>query len=299
MYVSIPAEINDSVLVSNIPEPDTGESVWLVGTTYAADAEVIVVSTHSVYRSVQSSNTGNDPTTDDGTWWVRIRPTNKYAMFDGVIGTQSTETTQIQVDITPGSYINNVSAFNVSASTVNVVMDDPTYGEVYNTSVDMQDNSAVIDLYTYFFEPIVNKRRFSLWDLPNYPNATTTVTFTTTGNVSVGELVLGKVRELGIAQYGTGFQLLDFNVVERDAFGNLTKTTDRRSAKLAKYNVKTLSTKSDNTFNILDDLRGTACVWSGSLTNDKTLIYGYHGDARVNFSTPSLDDVTIEVEGLT
>lgn len=299
MYVSKPVAINDSVLVSNIPEPDTGETVWLVGTNYNANDEVIVVSTHSKYRSVQGSNVGNDPTTDDGTWWVRIAPTNKYAMFDGLIGTQSTETTQIQVEITAGTYVNAVSAFNVSATSANVTVNDLTNGEVYNQDIDMQDNSMVVDLFTYFFEPIISKRRFSLWDLPIYPSATVTVTFDATGDVSVGELVLGQSRELGVAQYGTGYQLLDFNVVQRDAFGNLSPTTDRRSAKLGKYVVKTLTHKTENTFNILDDLRGIACVWTGSLDNDKTLIYGYHSDARVNYSTPSLDDVTIEVEGLT
>lgn len=299
MYVLKPVTITDSNLTSNIPEPDTGETVWLVGSTYALNDEVIVVSTHSKYRSVQAGNTGNDPTLDDGTWWVRVAPTNKYAMFDGLIGTQSTESTQIQVDFDAGVIVNGLSVFNVSAQTANVTMNDPIDGEVYNKDIDMRDNSQVVDWYTYFLEPIIEKRRFSLWDLPGYPNATVTLTLGSTGDVACGECVIGQQINLGAALYGTGFQLLNFNVTERDAFGNIVKTTDRRTAKLAKYNVHTPSARSEYVFNVLDDLRDTACVWSGSVDNDKTLIYGYHADARVNFSTPSLDDITIEVEGLT
>lgn len=305
MYVSKPVEVNDGNLVSNIPEPDTGETEWLVGSTYNTGDEVISLTTHIKYKSNIDSNTGNDPdaaTYDENgisTNWTIFGKSNRYAMFSGVIGNQSIEDTQIQVDITPSTAVSAVSAFNVSATSVNVTVDDPTNGEVYNHDINMQDNSMIVDLYTYFFEPIVSKRRFSLWDLPIYPQATITVTFDGSGDVAVGELVLGQVRELGMAQKGCGFQLLDFNITKRNPFGDITATTGRRSAKLGKYVVKTLAHKTENTFNILDDLRGTACVWTGSLDNDKTLIYGYHSDARVNYSTPSLDDVTIEVEGLT
>lgn len=63
----------------NDPVTDTGtwwEDVgvasppgWNSSTTY--DAGALVAGTNArTYRSVQAGNTGNDPTTDDGTWWV-------------------------------------------------------------------------------------------------------------------------------------------------------------------------------------------------------------------------------------
>lgn len=305
MYVLKPVTITDSNLTSNIPEPDTGEAEWLVGSTYAAGDEVISLATHTKYKSNAGGNIGNDPDSETydsdgiGANWTIYGKSNRYSMFSGVIGTQSTESTQIQVDFDASVIVNGLSVFNVSAQTANVTMDDPIDGEVYNKDIDMRDNSQVVDWYTYFLEPIVEKRRFSLWDLPGYPNATVTLTLGSTGDVACGECVIGQQINLGAALYGTGFQLLNFNVTERDAFGNIVKTTDRRTAKLAKYNVHTPTARSEYVFNVLDDLRDTACVWSGSVDNDKTLIYGYHADARVNYSTPSLDDITIEVEGLT
>lgn len=299
MYVQKPITVTDANLTTNIPEPDAGETAYNAGTSYSIGDEVILTSTHRKYRSVQNSNTGHDPAADDGTWWVDIAPTNAWAMFDGIIGTQSTESTEIQISIDAGVYITGLAIFNVTAQTANVTVDDPTDGEVYNHDIDMRDNSQVVDWFTYFIEPIVEKRRVALWDLPAYPNATVAITLGSSGDVSVGECIFGQVMDLGVAQYGTGFQLLNFNVTERDAFGNIIRTTGRRTAKLGKYNIKTLSPRTEYVFNALDDLRDTACVWSGSTDDDKTLIYGYHSDARVNFSTPSLDDVSIEVEGLT
>lgn len=299
MYVLRPRAISDANLTSNIPEPDTGEQVWSAGTTYAKGNEVISTSTHRVYRSVIDSNTGNDPTTDDGTKWTNIRATNKYRMFDNVIGSQSNRNANLTVTIAGGQLTNAASVFNVSAQTANVTMNDPSAGEVYNRNIEMRDNSEVTDWYTYFFEPIVEKKEFSLWDLPAYPSATVTLTLTSTGDVKCGEFVVGKQSELGVALLGTSSQLLNFNTTTRDVFGNIIKTTDRRTAKLTKYNVHTLTSKTQNVFNILDELKDVACVWTGSLSDDKTLTFGYHSDARVNFSNPSVDDVTIEVEGLT
>lgn len=91
MRVIPPLTITDSNRTSsNLDEPASGEpAAWLVGTTYAADDTVFVASTHRIYTSVQGSNLGNDPTTDDGTWWIETAPTNAWAMFDNTVSTQS------------------------------------------------------------------------------------------------------------------------------------------------------------------------------------------------------------------
>lgn len=91
MIVIPPLTITDSNLTDlNLAEPAAGEPpAWLVGTTYAADDTVYVASTHRIYTSVQGSNLGNDPTTDDGTWWIETAPTNAWAMFDNTVSTQS------------------------------------------------------------------------------------------------------------------------------------------------------------------------------------------------------------------
>ena len=66
-----PETVTDTIFQSSdVPEADY--SAWLVGTTYA-DGDRVIVTTpniHKIYESQQAANTGNDPTTDDGTWWL-------------------------------------------------------------------------------------------------------------------------------------------------------------------------------------------------------------------------------------
>jgi hypothetical protein len=56
------------------------------GTTYA-DGDRVIVTTgyHKIYESQQAANTGNDPTTDDGTWWLEVSSTNRWKMFDAIV----------------------------------------------------------------------------------------------------------------------------------------------------------------------------------------------------------------------
>jgi len=74
-----PETITDSIFQSStVTEAD--ESEWASGTTYADAALVMVTgtgggaatATHKIYESQQGSNTGNDPTIDDGTYWVEV-----------------------------------------------------------------------------------------------------------------------------------------------------------------------------------------------------------------------------------
>ena len=73
-----PETVTDTIFQSSdVPENDY--SAWLVGTTYA-DGDRVIVTTpniHKIYESQQGANTGNDPTTDDGTWWVEVSSTNR------------------------------------------------------------------------------------------------------------------------------------------------------------------------------------------------------------------------------
>lgn len=303
MYVIRPYEVNDAILASSsIPEPDTGETVWSAG-SYSTGTERISTVTHKVYRSTVDSNT-LDPTLDTydesgvGTKWLIVGATNKWRMFDGIIGSTSTGDSPIEVDLDLASLVDSMAFFNVTAGSINVTVTHPVEGEVYNKEIQTRDNSSVTDWWTYFTEPIVEKRNIAIWDLPGYAGCT--LSFSVDGDsVSVGEVVFGRKSELGVAQYGTGYQMLNFNITQRDAFGNITRTRGRRVAKLVSYTIKTLTSKTQNTFNILDQLRDIPAVYTGSLVDDKTLAYGYHSDVRINFSTPSLDDVSIEVEELT
>lgn len=296
MILVNPIQINDArLLASSVAEPDAGEVEWVAG-TYNANEEVISTTTHRVYRSVIDGNTSN-PETDDGTNWVDIRATNRWRMFDKTIGSQSTGN-DVAITLDPSTVFNTVAGLNITgAESINVTVTDPLDGEIYNKDIDMVDNGAVTDYYAYFFEPIVAIKEFALFDLPPYPNAEIGITITGTG-VGVGEILTGRQVVLGVTQYGTSWKPSQFGLRERDDFGNYTvniiATTD-----IMDYNVKIL--KSDFAFvrSVLTSLGSDPTLWSATTEGgDGTLVYGYYDNINVNFSSPSLYDTTISVQGL-
>ena len=303
MRVLPPIPVTDATFTSStIAEPDTGETVWTAG-TYNTGVKRINTTTHRVYEVVAIPSTGDDPTIGvlaTPPTWVDIGPTNKWAMFDDVIGTVSTENLTLTVVLDPDKVVNGVAGFNISGATsINVTMTDPAEGVVYNNNLSMLDNSSVIDYYEYFFEPIVNITSFVLLDLPAYIHATTSFTVNGSANVSVGTFVYGNQVSLGVTNHGTGLQLLDFNIKERDAFGNFKVTTDRRTAKMVDYDVTIPTNKIGYVYNTLANLTTKAAVWVGtSDTDDSTLVYGYYRNMNINIGAPTISSATINIEGL-
>lgn len=294
-----PVTITDSILVaSNVAENDYAE--WAVGTTYSLGDKVIVLSTHRIYESLINSNTGNDPTTDDGTKWLNIGATNRWKAFDNTISDQTTNTTSITYELDPSSLVNAIAMFNLDATDVDITVTDPVEGVVYNENVSLLDNSAVENWWGYFFEPIVRKSEFVKFDLPNYASATLDVSINTnTGDpAKVGQIVIGNQKTLGLTTYGTTISIQDYSTKDTDAFGNVV-ITERRFAQLVDYDVKLATSTVRDVQKTLANFRATPIVYSG--TEDGTygdLVYGYYRNFGINISTPSFSDATIEVEGL-
>ena len=117
-----PMIVTDALFVSsNVPETD--HAAWAIATPYIAGNRVIVIATHSVYEAV-GATTGDDPTTDDGTNWVRVGPTNRWRAFDGNENSLTTNSTTIEyvIEITDGvtdgfegGFVDGVGFFGLNA----------------------------------------------------------------------------------------------------------------------------------------------------------------------------------------
>lgn len=302
MRVIPPVTITDSILTSSpIPEPDAsvGEIEWSAYTSVIGDQRV-VVSTHRIYEAVAA--TTDDPVAGAAKTvptWIDIAPTNRWAMFDTVVGTQSTITSPLTIELTPAQIINTVAGFNIDgASTVDVVVNSVAEGEVYNTTIEMLDNTAVVDFYEYFFSPIINVTEFILTDLPAYSDQTITVTIDGDADIDAGVLVMGRQTSIGTALYGTNWQALDYSRKEKDDFGNFI-IVERSTVDRFEYDVAVEKRLFGYTKKLLKDLSTTPCVWAGTDdTGDGTVVYGYYIDTSINLSSPSIIDATITVEGL-
>lgn len=304
MDIIRPITVDNTVLVSsNVSEDDYAE--WASGTTYSLGNRVIVIgTTHRVYESLINSNSGNDPTTDDGTNWLDLGATNRWKAFDQKISDQVENTDSIEYTLNdPSSYITAITFFGLSGVELNVTVTDSTVGgegEVYNTTVSLIDNRDVDDWYTYFFEEIIYKTEAQLLDLPPYLDADLDVTISAdTGETAkVGQVVFGFLTDLGLTTYGTNISIEDFSRKETDAFGNFI-IVERDFSKTADYDVRFPTGIARKIQETLAKYRATPIVYIGS--DDVaygTTVYGYFRRFDLTLDTPSYSLAAIEVEGL-
>lgn len=294
-----PIAVVDGIFTSNVPEPDpsVGEIEWTTG-TYTTGTQRVVSADHKVYEVVADPSTSESPAGGNSSDWVEVKSTNRYRMFDGVIGAKTEYPSSIEFSFTPNLLFNGFSAFGLVGQSAIVEMNDPSEGLVYSKQVDLRDESAVVDFYEYFFEPIVQVDNFTLTDLPAYTTATVSITVTAEDTAEIGEVAIGKQILIGEGLYGSSYESKNFSEISRDDFGFLT-ITKRDSISLLSYNV--LIDKSDFPYvkNQLVFTESTPVVWIGTDDlSDGTVVYGISRKSTINFSSPQKYDCTIKVEGL-
>jgi len=250
-------DVTDAILVSSTV-PETDHPVWAVGTTYALAANVI--KGHKIWESVQAGNLGNDPETDDGTWWTEGLATNRWKVFDGYLQDQTSQATSAEWVLTPGQYFDTVAFLNINAAAVQIVIDDPAEGEVYNETYDLVDNSAVFDGWSYFFAPIIQRSNFCVSDLPPYQSATMTITFTGT-TVFVGQIAMGLAEVLGFTSNQMPIGIEDYTRLNEDTFGR-TSPVVRGYARTATPMVVVDRARVRYLERVVADQRGIPTIWS-------------------------------------
>jgi hypothetical protein len=221
-------------------------------------------------------------------------------MFDFIIG-EATEQSggPIDVTVTQPSLINSVALFGVKGSTAQVIVTDASEGEVYNRTVDLNDNTGINNWYSYFFAPIVKVQEAIFTDLPAYAGADVRIVVDNGDNdTAIGEAVLGRQRNLGVTLMGFQFGIEDFSRKERDIFGNFV-VIERRFAKLAQYDVFLENAQVNEAFSVLASNRARAVVYIGSENKRETVTLGFFRDFSTLRTGPVSSEMTLEVEGLT
>ncbi|MDX5413411.1 MAG: hypothetical protein LPK02_10235 [Rhodobacterales bacterium] len=313
MKIIIPQDVTDATLFSSsIPENDY--PAWAMGTTYARGDFVISTATHTVYRSLTDANTGNDPDLEqvaladpliddpDPIRWQIIGATNRWRMFDKKPSVQATAADQIEVVIKPLPIVGGIAGFGIEANSVTVTGYSPgVTAEVFNRTIEMRDESLVVDWYSYYFAPITPLTEFVITDLPPYGDLEVTVTIDKPGaTVRCGQIVIGGLREIGITKpENTGFTGLDFSYVQQDDFGDLT-TVRRAATRLSQFEVLMANATLLGFDRLMRDLRGgVAAVWIGDGDARKAAInYGFYRDYRTVYQTSDHAILSLQIQGI-
>lgn len=299
MNVIRPIVVTDAMLTaSNVPETDYSE--WNAATNYTVGDFSIrtTAATHKVYRNLIAGVNATPPE-DAPTRWQDYSPTNRWAAFDKRTGTQTEQATSITYRLVPGATVNSVAFINLSAASVRIVMTDPTDGVVYDETVSATVASLSGDWDSFFFDYITRKSDVVVQNLPTYPLATLDITISeASGTAKVGVVAIGRSIELGDAQHGASFGIVDYSRKEADEFGGYT-IVQRAFAKRATFDIVVEKDVVDAVATLLAELRSTPAVWVGSTEYQGTIIYGFYKDFDVVIAYPTWCDCSIEIEGLT
>jgi hypothetical protein len=295
MRVISPLEVDLTTLITS-DVPDTDFTVWAAGTyTVGVERQYDL----QAYRVIVASTTDRP---DVGAaavppTWLRLGYINRWRMFRDGSDSKTVQEDLIEVELLFPTLVNSVALFGLGGRDANVKMTDAIEGVVYDETQDIVD-IGVLDWYGYFFFPYGIRENLLFDDLPAYIGADITITISaeTGSDASCGRVIVGKVTELGITEYGTAVSSINYGQRSRDGFGNLTLGTGR-TIRLVNFNVVMPTGLVSTVARTLESVTNVPTAFIGNDTIDATIIFGVYRDFRINFSNYALSNTDLEVEG--
>lgn len=294
-----PVEITPAKLISsNVPETDF--AAWVSTTAYDIDTKVIW--NHHIYQALAAVPVGVKPgeeviDKDHPAKWLDLGSTNRWRMFDNKVESLTTNPGTIEVTIKPGAVVNSLALFNLKGKSVTVTMVDALEGEVYRKEISLVD-AGVTNWYDWFFEPIGIRTDVVVLDMPAYGSADIVLTIDAGPEVAtVGHVVIGAVKQIGTALYGSSVGINDYSRKSTDDFGN-TVVIQRSFSNRADFDIALDTSEVTRVRRLLADLRATPVVWIGEESYEATILFGFYKDFQIVFSGPTVSDCSITVEGV-
>jgi hypothetical protein len=244
-----------------------------------------------------ASGYNKSPATNPSSW-VEMGSTNRWAMFDTSVGSQTSQATPLTVTIAPG-IVNSLALLDLSATSVTVAMTDGAAGPtVFNQTYTMADAAEILDWYGYYFDPLQPQTELIVEGLPPYSAGRITVTVNAATTAKCGTLAVGGMIDLGSALYGVGVGITDYSRKETDTFG-ITSVVERSYAKRFDMPVIVENKRLDYLAKQLAAVRATPCVWIGDDDYSSLIAYGYYKDWSVSIAYQDISEMRLTVESLT
>lgn len=328
MKIIQPLTITDAIFTSSTV-PETDEDEWAVGTTYTI-ADVVMETAsgvHKIYTCMRGS-TGDYPPdnpysidSDDVEtgYWREDSATNKWKMFDNKSKSATVQNASIAIVISPSAIVNAIAMVNVVADSVTVQMTNGTVDGlglldtiemiealelgsdvVYAETFDMVDLGDIEFYYDWFFTDISNKDTLLSLDLAAYSEGVITIELENgTDDVEIGEIVLGKVKNIGTMVYESYIGIEDYSIKEVDSDTGIASITEGVFAKTVDYNVSIESNQAYNIQKAIGTYRATPLIWIGEEDTPESIIFGFMKDFQIILQNLNRSECNIEVEELT
>lgn len=256
MKALVPYTVTTAMLTAaSVTEADHAE--WAAGTAYSAGDRCIRVITHRIYERLIAGTTTAGPEADEVNW-VEVGPTNRWAMFDGAVGTSTTSTTSLSVTLAMPGPVGDVVLLGVVGTSVAVYVNGTL---TRTTAVPVADVTGVGSTMVITGLGIGGAHSLQ-------------VIVTGSGTVAVGTLAVGTFTTVGLPEKGMQIGTQDFSTKTFDAYGTATIVRRGHSRKLS-FPFTTTPASLDQCARVLAALRSRPVVWMGLTWIDATVVFGY------------------------
>lgn len=200
------------------------ETAWDSSATYNYADEVR--DGHYIYKYAGEDGTNTDlkPSEDNTKKWVKIRPTNYFAMLDNKSSTQTINSEKIDIKLSVNNY-DSISLIELDAVTVEIELTDLNTNKiVYSEIIDLNNTFDIVDFTSYCFSEF-NYKNSIYRKLPFYTNAKLHIVINNPSlYAKCGRLVLGRSFYIGEVLYDVNLGLESYSRKITDEFGNTTLT---------------------------------------------------------------------------
>ncbi|MDM0011990.1 hypothetical protein QTH87_05995 [Variovorax sp. J22P168] len=293
MKVTFPVAITPAnLLASNVSEEDL--PAWQAGVTYAVAQRVI--SERRIWEAVKAGK--GQPPSDNPEYWVDLGATNRWAMFDQKVGSQSRRATPIVVEFAPG-IVSDVAVLNVDAESALLELRDG--GEVvWRSERDLRTGEVIVNWFDYFFSEFRNRTDVIFTGVPPYAQGVLTLTVAKPVNdVAVGEVLVGRSMTFGQTQISPRLGITDYSRKEADAWGDYF-VVERAFSRRMSVSVLVDNRLVDEVYRLLNKHRATPLIWSADDERFSSLIvYGFYRSFDIVVAHHTHSFCSLDIEGLT
>jgi len=291
-------------LTANFTESET---LWVSSATYNYGDEARYG--HFIYKYAGTSGTNTTDTPDvdyvklpTTRVWIKVRPTNYYAMIDGETQTQTNNTDAIVIEISTSNY-DAISLLGLVAKSVTIELRDGATSEIYYTkTIDMFDYIGIVDFYSYCFDDILLKPSLYIDDIPLYSSAILKITIDNTGSIaSCGRLVCGRTYFIGDTGYGINLGQESYSKKVVDVFGNTT-LVHSNSLNLDSYEVNVPTSSVPNIRRKFKELDAVPLLFimdeNANSTLENLLNFGYYQSFSILIPNSQISTASLQIKGI-
>lgn len=302
LSVLAPVTVDDTILTSSTVA-ETDAPPWSNATSYTAGTRCISTVTHRIYECV-TGHTNKDPTNvgnQSGTtvYWLDVGPTNRWAMFDGEVSTQTVVASPLTVVMRPGSF-NGLYLAGLDANAIDIAVKDAPGGNVVYAYSGQLEGSQPADYDEYFFDRFKPLTDFLASDIEQYNSAELTLTLSSAsgGTVKCGVLAVGDLRALGRTQRGAKAKPKTYSYIKTDDFGR-TSIKRRKSAKDMTASALLDLSEANTVTDLIQSLLDVPAVWIASDGQEygALRVFGL-GSGEVSFDSSNYCQLSLSVQGL-